>query len=103
MTVKFIYDSRLGIEVPNLKIPWEQLTVEIQCETLAKWEGVRGNIPDRIKQIEESINYLQNELYQESNFQLSCQINSQIAELASIINDLWIWYRKDEEISIITV
>jgi len=101
MEVTFIYDSRLGIEIPDLKKPWQQLSVETQSETLARWEGVRGNIPDRIKDLEGSINYLQNELYQESNFQLSCQINSDIAELASIINDLWIWYRTDEEISII--
>lgn len=101
MSVTFVYDSRLGIEIPTLKKPWDKMSVEKQSETLAKWERVRGNIPDRIKFLEGSINYLQNELYEESNFQLSCQINSDIAELASIINDLWIWYRIDEEITTI--
>ena len=29
----------------------------------------------------------------------SCELNSEIGELASIINDLWIWDRTNEEIS----
>ncbi|WP_280769917.1 hypothetical protein [Salipaludibacillus daqingensis] len=100
MTVTFVYDSRLGIDIPDLEGSWEQLSIDKQSETLAKWENIRGIIPDRIKELENSINYLQNQLYQESNFQLSCEINNEISELASIINDLWIWYRTGEEIHV---
>ncbi|WP_416151494.1 hypothetical protein ACM26V_11160 [Salipaludibacillus sp. HK11] len=100
MTVTFKYDARLGIKLPNLSKAWDEYPIETQSETLAQWEKFRGNIPDRIKHIEESINYLQDQLYQESNFQLSCQINSDIAELASIINDLWIWYRTGEDVKV---
>ncbi|PYZ93756.1 hypothetical protein CR194_11420 [Salipaludibacillus keqinensis] len=100
MAVAFIYDSRLGIPVPELKKPWEDLDPQNQSEILAKWEEVRGDIPDRIKIIEESINELQAQLYRESDFNRSCQINSDIAELASIINDLWIWYRTGDDVHV---
>lgn len=100
MSVTFVYDSRLGISIPELETPWNQLNKETQSDILDKWESVRGHIPDRIKQLEGIINDLQAQLYRESDFKRSCELNSQIAETASVINDLWIWYRTGDEIGI---
>lgn len=100
MKVAFTYDSRLDIHLPDLDCSWEELDTATQGEILAKWEQYRGNIPDRIKQIEFNINDLQGQLYRESDFARSCQLNSEIAELASQINDLWIWYRTGEEVQV---
>ncbi|OQP01541.1 hypothetical protein B1689_04345, partial [Geobacillus sp. 44C] len=39
------------------------------------------------------------QLSDENDFERSCRLNSEIAELASIINDLWIWYRMNQTVS----
>lgn len=99
LTSYFQLDQRLGILVPNLDKEWDQYNHDIQQEILAEWEKIRGQIPDRIKSLEASINKKQAELNVEANFLRSCQLNTEIAELASIINDLWIWYRTNQHIS----
>ncbi|RKL66724.1 hypothetical protein CR203_12855 [Salipaludibacillus neizhouensis] len=100
MNVEFTFNTRLGINLPDLNKKWEDLDITAQGDILAKWEQYRGNIPDRIKDIEMQINDLQDQLYRESNFTRSCELNSDIAELASIINDLWIWYRTGDEVQV---
>ena len=55
--------------------------------------------PDRIADLEKMINQKQAQLSDESNFKTSCELNSDIAELASIINDLWLWYRANQTVS----
>ncbi|MCF6138220.1 hypothetical protein [Pseudalkalibacillus berkeleyi] len=99
MNYSFHRDDRLGICLPVLNEPWERYSLETQEIILSKWESIRGRIPDRIKEIEQGINTKQLQLNNEENFERSCQLNSDIAELASIINDLWIWYRMDNHLS----
>jgi hypothetical protein len=95
----FLYNKRLGISIPVLAHSWNEYTPALQEEILIQWEEIRGLIPDRIAEIERKINNKQAALEEEDNFQKSCQLNEEIAELASIINDLWIWYRTDQDIS----
>ncbi|MBY6085411.1 hypothetical protein [Priestia flexa] len=95
----FLYNKRLGISIPVLANSWNEYTPALQEEILIQWEEIRGLIPDRIAEIERKINNKQAALEEEDNFQKSCQLNEEIAELASIINDLWIWYRTDQDIS----
>ncbi|MBM7648824.1 gas vesicle protein [Bacillus ectoiniformans] len=89
----FIFDPRLGIHIPSLSDPWSDLTKDQQKEIIYTWEDIRGEIPDRIKILETSINEKQERLNQEDDFNVSCQLNQEISELASIINDLWLWFR----------
>jgi hypothetical protein len=89
----FIFDDRLGIHLPNLERDWEEYSTEEQEQILFQWEKIRGKIPDRIAELEKEINKKQAELGEEFDFNRSCLLNSEIADLASIINDLWIWYR----------
>ncbi|RHW40744.1 hypothetical protein D1B31_11175 [Neobacillus notoginsengisoli] len=89
----FSYDSRLGIPVPDLTKDWQDYSVETQEKILFSWEQIRGAIPDRIIELETLINERQGDLSNESSFSRSCELNTEIAELASIINDLWLWYR----------
>lgn len=95
----FSFDERLGIFLPNLLLDWEDYSHEQQQAILTEWECMRGNIPDRIKRLEFSINYKQEQLNNEADFVMSCKLNSEIAELASIINDLWIWFRSNQQVS----
>ncbi|MDF1508742.1 hypothetical protein PZE06_11120 [Robertmurraya sp. DFI.2.37] len=94
----FRQDNRLGIPIPHLSQSWEDYSVENQQAILFNWEKIRGKIPDRIAELEKIINQKQAALSDEGNFERSCQLNSEIAELASIINDLWLWYRTHQDI-----
>ena len=95
----FTYDELLGISIPDLNLEWDEYTKGEQQQILVLWENIRGSIPDRIKELESTINRKQFRLSDESNFAKSCQLNSEIAELASIINDLWLWYRANQAVS----
>lgn len=94
----FSHDNRLGIPIPSLQKDWKQYNVKTQQSILLFWENIRGNIPDRISLLEKEITHKLAELSDEHDFMRSCRLNNEIAELASIINDLWIWYRTHEEI-----
>ena len=93
----FAYDSRLGIPLPSLRRDWEQYTDTERAELLLYWETVRGMIPDRIFGFERMIVEQQARLDCEENFAESCRLNWEIAELASRINDLQIWYRLNQD------
>jgi hypothetical protein len=92
----FSFDDRLGIVIPDLSMELAEYSPETQEEILLYWEQVRGSIPDRISDLEIQINQKQALLSNESNFPRSCNLNTEIADLASIINDLWLWYRSNE-------
>lgn len=94
----FQMDDRLGIQIPLLDKDWHDYSIGDQEGIVAQWEIIRGHIPDRIKELEGSINSRQAQLNVEENFELSCHLNSEISELASIINDLWIWYRTNQNV-----
>lgn len=99
MVEHFTYDERLGINIPTLAFDWEEYDIATQQVILDEWEKIRGHIPDRISELEQLINQKQAELENEANFKRSCQLNGEIAELASVINDLWIWFRVNERIT----
>lgn len=100
MKYEFRYDQRLGIEVPVLHQDWESLTESERTDLLHKWEGIRGRIPERIFELERSIIAKQNWLETEEHFPTSCRLNSEIAELASCITDLHLWFRSGQELSV---
>lgn len=99
MKEHFSFDERLGIYIPDLAEEWDTYPYETQQDVLFYWEKIRGSIPDRIVELEDQINHKQAQLSDESDFGRSCQLNSEIADLASIINDLWLWYRANQTIS----
>ncbi|WP_449538394.1 hypothetical protein [Ferdinandcohnia sp. Marseille-Q9671] len=99
MSTFFSYDERLGIQLPHLNDSWEEYSDDVQQSILLEWEKIRGHIPDRISEIETVINKKQEQLGNELNFERSCELNNEISECASIINDLWIWYRMNQGIS----
>ena len=95
----FVFNQRLGIPIPCLPHDWEYYSAEQQQNILLEWENIRGNIPDRIKQLGIQINDKQEQLNREENFERSCSLNSEIADLASVINDLWLYYRTHQDVS----
>jgi hypothetical protein len=99
MSYLFKLDERLGIPLPSLTKQWDDYSKETQAVILLEWEQIRGKIPDRIQLLEKEINLKQAQLETEEDFKHSCLLNSEIAELASIINDLWIWFRAIHDVS----
>ncbi len=95
----FKENERLGIPLPSFSNEWDRFTEETQYGILLHWEKIRGSIPDRIADLEALINKKQAALNDESDFKKSCKLNSEIAELASIINDLWLWYRTHQDVT----
>mgnify|MGYP005606415649 FL=1 len=98
----FLYNARLSIYVPNNQVRWDLLSNDEQQNILLQWENIRGNIPDRIHDLENIINLKQEQLNKEEDFAVSCSLNTEISELASIINDLWLWYRTQQDVSVKT-
>ncbi|MNI05098.1 hypothetical protein D3C73_580420 [compost metagenome] len=96
----FQYDERLGIELPVLEHEWESYSPEERSELLLAWEQIRGTIPDRIYKLEAVIIRKQNQLNHEDDFPVSCQLNSEIAELAGTINELNLWFRVNQELEV---
>ncbi|MBB6729378.1 hypothetical protein [Cohnella zeiphila] len=94
---QFATDARLGIALPRFTLPWEAMSPEEQAAVLERWETIRGRIPDRVIGFEAEIRRLQDGLFEEESFERSCRLNSEIAELASRINDLNIWYRTEQD------
>ncbi|RBW71468.1 hypothetical protein [Bacillus taeanensis] len=99
MSYLFKLDKRLGIPLPSLIKEWNKYSKETQAVILLEWEQIRGKIPDRIHLLEKEINIKQAQLEVEEDFKHSCLLNFEIAELASIINDLWIWFRTRQDVS----
>ncbi|WP_026690663.1 hypothetical protein [Alteribacter aurantiacus] len=100
MTYTFVFDKRLKIYIPKVYTEWNKLDRFTQEEILYKWEHSRGQIPDLIKELDRKIEIKQQRLYEEEDFEKSCQLNDDISYLASIINDLWIWYRSTEVVTV---
>lgn len=99
MEYDFMMDERLGIETPVFQSEWDLIDHSTQEKILEKWEQIKGKIPDRIKDLEQEINDKLDRIGNEEDFEVTCQLNSEIAELASVINDLWIWYRTNQKVS----
>ncbi|RKP54288.1 hypothetical protein D7Z26_13055 [Cohnella endophytica] len=96
---QFEYSDRHGIPIPSLECEWEELSLDCQTAILERWELIRGSIPDRIMGFEAMIRIQQQRLFEEEDFIQSCRINGEIADLASRINDLNIWFRTSQDLS----
>ncbi|USG63716.1 hypothetical protein NDK47_16205 [Brevibacillus ruminantium] len=94
---QFVYNERMGIQLPDLPLAWEEYTPTERADILLEWEEIRSTIPDRIIKLEATINEKQSQLSEEENFPRCCELNSEIHELASIINDLNIWFRVQQD------
>ncbi|WP_372663917.1 hypothetical protein [Cohnella sp.] len=95
---QFEYSERHGILIPSLTNDWDELNLDHQTAVLAKWEMIRGNIPEHVMRFEAAIRIKTQLLFNEDDFLESCRINDDIADLASRINDLHIWFRTQQDL-----
>ncbi|WP_139994227.1 MULTISPECIES: hypothetical protein [Paenibacillus] len=95
---RFDWNERLRIRIPVLEMEWEQYKAVDQLAIIEQWELIRGTIPDRVMEFERDIHVKQAQLFEEDSFEQSCILNYEIADYASRINDLHIWYRIDQQL-----
>ncbi|WP_412679575.1 hypothetical protein [Brevibacillus choshinensis] len=76
---------------------WEAYSTDERADILLEWEEIRATIPDKIIRIETVIIEKTRQMSEEENFIRSCELNSEIHELASVINDLNIWFRVQQD------
>ncbi|PZE20973.1 hypothetical protein [Paenibacillus xerothermodurans] len=99
MSWNFVMDERLGIPLPHLEKDWDEYSEQERARILLRWEEIRGTIPDHVKRLERVIIQKQHWLALEENFKISCQLNTEIAELAATINELHLWFRVNQDIN----
>jgi len=96
--VYFAWNERLHISLPVLQYDWNCYSMSQQADIIAQWESIRGAIPQQIFAFESIINRKQEQLFEEDDFERSCELNYEIADYASRINDLHLWYRLNQEL-----
>ena len=95
---RFIFNSRLGIHVPEFDQEWESYSVKDQSDIIQRWDQERAKIPDQIRKLEHEIIRKQDAMF-EMSFEEYLIVHRQIVDLASRINDLNIWYRTEGHIT----
>lgn len=98
LEAQFALDGRLGIPLPRFGVPWEEMNALERAGVVERWELIRGRIPDAIMAREARIRRLLDELFEEEDFVRCCSLNDEIAEAASVIHDLQIWYRTQQDL-----
>lgn len=95
---QFAWDDRLGIALPRFASSWEAMDAGERAAVVERWECIRGRIPDAIRVREAEIRRLLDDLFEEEDFGACCLLNGEIAEAASVVHDLQIWYRTQQDL-----
>lgn len=95
---EFVFNKKLGIRIPHLTKEWDEYSLEEQKDIIHQWENERAKIPDRVKEIENEIEELQDLMFK-IEFDEYVKVHKEIVEMSSAINDLNIWYRTEGELT----
>jgi hypothetical protein len=93
--MSFQMDSRLGIELPDFSVPYEELPPSEQEDIIVRWEVIRSRIPDQIMKFEHVIENLLDEVHHQENWDIISAHFADIADFASRIHELNTWRRVD--------
>lgn len=91
----FSLDSRLGIELPDLSVQFEDLPEDAQENIIADWETIRARIPEQIMKFEQTIEDLLQQVHEEDDWDIIAALFADISDYASRINELNTWRRVD--------
>lgn len=97
MNYRFEYDERLGIKLPHLLRDWETLPADERHAMIMEWEQIKARIPDRIMDLEKQIEAHQDKISKEEDWDTVCLLYGELYSIASIINDLHIWSRVNQD------
>ncbi|MDQ0188654.1 hypothetical protein JI721_13330 [Alicyclobacillus cycloheptanicus] len=97
--MNFHFDERLGIELPDLSVPFEALPPDEQEQVLVRWEKIRARIPDQIMAFERVIQGILDQIQQEEDWDVIVNHFHQISDYASRIHELNTWQRVDQTLT----
>lgn len=100
MNYRFEYDERLGIKLPHLMQEWEDMHAEERQAMIMEWEQIKAKIPDRIMELEKQIEVRQEKVAKENDWDTIVILYGEIYSLASVINDLHIWSRVNQDFDV---
>lgn len=89
-TVRF--DQELGIEVPVLYVPFDQLSEGEKEEFHAKMEEISGKIPGRIRELEQEYKEMYDHLSLENSDQIFFDGMERLNQISRSISELNILY-----------
>ncbi|MDB5085407.1 MAG: radical protein, partial [Bacilli bacterium] len=95
---QFQFDERLGIELLIVYEDWDAIPKKVREQIIFHWEDIRGRIPDRIKTLDHQLEEIQQTINQEQNWERICDYFTESHTIATIINELNIWYRTQQEV-----
>jgi hypothetical protein len=94
----FRFNRRLGIELPDPDMPFENLPRDEQEAVLMHWETLKPAIANRIRDFERRIEDLLFQIHLEDDWDAVVQHFDKITEYASCINELNSWLRVDPQL-----
>lgn len=91
---EFVYDEEIGIEKPILYVPLERLSQSDRSILFHKIEQISGQIPERIRELEEQYEQMYNAYTQQepANDEQFYDNMEAINALSRKIGELNIWY-----------
>lgn len=94
----FRRDPRLGIDLPDFVVPFEEMSVSDQEDVLIRWETIRARIPDQIMRFEQVIGDILTAVHHEEDWDVIAAYFTEISDYASRINELNTWRRVDQSL-----
>lgn len=91
----FRHDPRLGIDLPDFPVPFEEMSAAEQEDILVQWESIRARIPEQIMRFERIIEDLLEAVHSEEDWDVIAAHFADISDYASRINELNMWRRVD--------
>lgn len=91
----FQHDERLSIPLPSFPQPFEEMAPTDQEVVIATWESIRARIPDRIQELEETIQGHLESISETEDWDQIIAWFDEISDMASRIAELNTWKRVD--------
>jgi hypothetical protein len=89
---EFVYNEEIGIEIPVLHVPFDQLSKEQLDELYHKMEQISGQIPERIRELERKYREMYDKFTESDGDKNFYEGMGKINELSRKIGELNIWY-----------
>ncbi|MBE3555350.1 MAG: hypothetical protein IMW85_10285 [Thermicanus sp.] len=86
------YDQELGIEIPHLHVPFDQLDQREREELYVKMEEISGKIPERIRQLEHEYKEMYDRVSRENSDQTFFDGMERLNQISRLISELNILY-----------
>ena len=95
----FRHNDRLSIPLPAFPQPFEEMAPTDQESVIAVWEAIRARIPDRIQELEQTIQTHLESISETEDWERIISWFDEISDIASRIAELNTWRRVDPHLT----